>query len=1339
MFRTKKCKIILAFACLMAILLPYATPVLAAANGATYKQSDLLTDTQNTEATTIKLTNDLVFPNGSSYEFSYENTAQETEEHIVNRIYVVDEDNTTNAKNEIYCLNGEKIFPGFDSDGDPLVTTYKNSGNFFDISDENSEVYKYVKDGTNGINENNYNSICWLINNFYLEYQYSDEEKETKFKNFLENIFADYLDKSKEVPNQTATTVGDIRTLVDYDDVKALQQVAIWYFSNKDFIDIIENSNFDNNENQNGYDVGDGTGLSEVTTRFELPNIKIKKKDGTEQVEVQLSENEKKALNMILSYLLVNAKANAENTSTFSYPEFVDTDAKVEVVEKEEKSYYKVGPFEITSSKANHDTYKITLTDGKVELNENAYELTTVEGDTKIDTLKEAVGKNFYVYVPIPDKSKDEENLTEVKLSIEYLVSETTASYWQKIGDGGNIDNEYQPVVWITRNTKPEDARTVPIPESDLALRKYIVSVNEEPVDNRKPKVYASNLVESGSQDTTAIYNHKKSPIEVSSGDKIIYEIRVYNEGNTDATVKSIKDIIPTGLKLVENSKINSDYGWKVIEDGVVSDVNKTLKKLNGQSVTSNQGSLFGGLDSVAVQIELEVEAGLTAGEILTNVAEIAGDNIYDRDSNTNSIKKEDISDSFSGNTDNDDNLDNPDNFYKGLEDDDDFEKVKIKGKVFDLALKKFITSVNGEKKSREPKVDVSTLKTITNVTNAKYTMDKNPLVVEPGDIVTYKLRVYNEGDMDGFAEEVSDYIPEGLGFIVNHKTNSDNNWKIPEKPTIVGLSTIKNGTKNLKLEDFDADFVTDLESVTVLKGPVKITSTKLSSEKDGNIIKCFDKEKNELYYKDIEVACIVLAEEPENAKLKNIAEIVKNTTPDSDGEPVKVGDRDSEPNSVDPEPDSVYPEDYPNDDEKKQDDHDFEDLVMEECVYDLALQKFITAVNDTKVTDRVPTVTLENDEIRYNHSTQPQPVGNGDLVEYTIRVYNEGNKPAYASEVADDIPNGLKFVADNETNVEYGWVLVDKDGKETTDINQAKTVRTDYLSKAVSEKREEDCLLKAYDPTNPNPDYRDVKIVFKVDESVLEKTTTTEKRIIKNTAEITEETDEDGDIVVDEDSTPDNWVEGEDDIDNEQIYVKYFDLSLKKDLVKVIVMENGTTTEYSVTDDQLFKVEINKKKIKSTVVKFVYNITVKNDGEIDGYAKEIKDYIPEGLEFVSDENTGWYKLSNNEIGTDALANTLLKANGGTASVQVTLKWINGENNLNKKVNVAEISKDDNEYDSPDVDSTPNNQEPNEDDIDNAPVILSISTGTGETYYDLITVVAVIMIAGIALIKKFVL
>lgn len=298
--------------------------------------------------------------------------------------------------------------------------------------------------------------------------------------------------------------------------------------------------------------------------------------------------------------------------------------------------------------------------------------------------------------------------------------------------------------------------------------------------------------------------------------------------------------------------------------------------------------------------------------------------------------------------------------------------------------------------------------------------------------------------------------------------------------------------------------------------------------------------------------------------------------------------------------------------------------------------------------------------------------------------------------------------------------------------------VKTDYLSKEKSESRGEDCLLKPFDSNGDAKDisYQDVQIVFKVVESIAKEN---EGRIIINTAEIYDDADENGDPIEDIDSTPGNDKDGEDDIDQEKVYVKYFDLALQKDLVKIIITEDGTTREISVAStDGLQKVEIHRKKLNSTTVKFVYNITVKNEGEIAGYATEVTDYIPEGLEFIPEENSQWTQASSNVITTNALANTRLEP-GQTASVQVVLKWINDENNMGIKNNIAEISKDDNDSDTPDIDSTPNNRVETEDDIDNAEVMLSISTGKAPTYIGLTTIVLAILTTGIVLIKKYVL
>ena len=76
------------------------------------------------------------------------------------------------------------------------------------------------------------------------------------------------------------------------------------------------------------------------------------------------------------------------------------------------------------------------------------------------------------------------------------------------------------------------------------------------------------------------------------------------------------------------------------------------------------------------------------------------------------------------------------------------------------------------------------------------------------------------------------------------------------------------------------------------------------------------------------------------------------------------------------------------------------------------------------------------------------------------------------------------------------------------------------------------------------------------------------------------------------------------------------------------------------------------------------------------------------------------------------------------------LRWDNNENNIEKFVNVAEISDDWNEHESDDVDSTPNNLISTEDDYDDSPVYISIITGIADRPYILLTSV-VLLILGV--------
>ena len=412
---------------------------------------------------------------------------------------------------------------------------------------------------------------------------------------------------------------------------------------------------------------------------------------------------------------------------------------------------------------------------------------------------------------------------------------------------------------------------------------------------------------------------------------------------------------------------------------------------------------------------------------------------------------------------------------------------------------------------------------------------------------------------------------------------------------------------------------------------------------------------------------------------------------------------------------------------------------------FDLALRKFITAVRKSdkskeEITSRIPVFKIdENGKYIYEHTKEPVTLGNQNVVEYTLRVYNEGQIDGYAKEIKDDIPDGLEFLPNDDINKEYNWKMINEEGNAVENVNEAKYIVTDYLSKE-KETEAGTNLLKAFDlnaykaGTIKEPNYKEVKVAFKVT------IPNSDNRIIINQAQISDDSDKDGNDITDKDSTPDKWIEGEDDQDIEKVKVLEFDLALRKWVTKAIVIEKGkqtvTETGHKAEDDpeDIVKLDFKKSAIKNLVVKYEYKIRVTNEGEIAGYAKEISDYIPEGLRFEAADNPLWEEVEGKVV-TDQLKDTLLQP-GESAEVSIILTWINREDNMGLKVNVAEISKDYNEYGTPDRDSTPNNKVPGEDDIDDAPVMLTVKTGQTVFFIGTALIALNILCAGVVLIKK---
>ena len=1243
-------------------------------------------------------------------------------------------------KNEgqtIFCLHrGVGLGSDFGS-GTPERVNYNK---YFDFksSDMLNELQKALPDLT----EHDYKRLVWIFDHAYVAPKNSSEEAEAhkQKKLLLQNAGIRDSILAEAGTNYVAGSGAQIYE-IDFTDeeiddiIGVVQQMAVW--------NVVGDYSDSNNLEIHRAEAGN------LTYKDFTEDSSILERLGDVYAARQFGSSLNSEITKLYNYFVDESERQADSYDVHSNSQsitFQDTAAKVSI----SGSNYIVGPFRL--EKESELDYTLDL---KVTNKGNALTNYNLVGDANgnsllvYETIEEIVGQEFYLSIP------DTTELGEIVLTVEGTYYGTEIEYWTV---GGSEESE-QPVAVLEKGENDfEDSITVYYEPTegknfDLSLRKFIIKVNDKEIATngkyiREPNVDVTPLV--NDSDTTASYRHNKAPILVEIGDIVTYTIRVYNEGERDGYVREITDYLPAQLEYLPDDELNQKYGWEVVNNGraLKTDITspdtehtEAQEELYGSRASKTLLKAFNGtdLDYIEVQVRCKViDTGFRG--VITNIAEITafsdanGDSTTDRDSYKQNLDlpSDDDLPNYRGNTSNKEDLSDSNYHYKGQEDDDDFEKIILEEEppspeepTFDLALRKFITAVNDEELrdidgsyTREPDVDVTPLVQESGTT-AIYNHPKTPVSVAREDVVTYTLRVYNEGEKDGYVKEITDHLPPQLEFLVNDELNLRYGWKVSEDGRTITTDITSPDTEYSATRD-------------------EIYATRTTDE-DKVLLKAFN--GTELDYIDVQVRCKVKKDIDITQKITNIADITEDA--DENNEPVE--DRDSDEDNVELPSDEDLPgykDDEINSGDEyipgQEDDDDFEKLIIDEAVpkFDLALRKFITGVNETQIDNRVPVFTVTEDgKYVYEHTKEPVDVKTGDVVTYTIRIFNEGNMAGYAELVKDDIPDGLLFLPENQTNIDHRWIMYTEDGEVTENPEEADYIETDYLSKAQEEETGRVNLLQAFNPeTMTQPDYHDIKVAFEVTEP------NTSDRIIINHAQISEDSDEDGNPVDDEDSEPDEWNEGEDDQDIEKIKVKYYDLALRKWVTEAIVTYDGKTTvtqtgnTAEMDPEPPAKVEIRGSRMDKTTVKFRFKIRVTNEGEIAGHVGEISDYIPEGLKFIQADNPEWKEVDGKVV-TDQLKDTLLQP-GESAEVEIVLTWINGEEHLGLMTNVAEISEDDGD----DIDSTPDNQKDGEDDQDDAPVIISITTGAADVYgyIGLAAGVLAILSSGIILIKKFV-
>ena len=1217
----------------------------------------------------------------------------------------------------------------------------------------------------------------WLINNAIIP----DDSPEMRDQKLAE-IFSAQIKNAETTVNPLR--VSDIKRAMTEDDIMIALQIAAW----------------------------------NATDGYIMHNLKGK----FGNIESSLlgnnpfGENKGTFIKEMVSYYINGMNSGTPTPATGEDPAFLQ--AAVSAIDNGPYTY--IGKYTLKNTTRDYTIDFSFYDENNNKLEDVKYTLFSTNTPTSLadvlsPTREDLNGKDFYIRLKRTTKAR------KVVVTLQPKITATTqATVW-----GPQDDSETkQKLLSIERTetvTPPitSELEFTPAPaeyKADLALRKHISQIIEydKTIDEFLPPI----VLDGTSNDRTPVaspsngeynewnYSHRKDPYQLDLSNPnheyyVLYAFNVYNEHEEQVIAPTqITDYLPpSGLEFVKKSLSDfedigeamdnpiyfyntSKYNWTYS-----SDTNSVVLNMEAANIQPVDAQGIHSCDTQYLMLKVTDEA---RGKILTNIAEVTGYqtpelNVLDHDSGfyDDEIRKKVVLpneesdwENYKG-YDNKSDLADKNYYYKGQEDDDDFEKIQVKGSL-DIALRKNLTHVNGSQvnPSRIGEIETSDLMTGEGGT-ATYNDTKTNYPVSVGDLVTFKIRLYNEGQTDAYAKEVKDFIPKGLAFIPQYDLNITNGWSVDSSEQATA-EPLRNWDKKSRVTNSSLQGATT-ENATVFLGPVTIKSAALDN--NNKMLKPFNKSTQTLDDSVfLQLTCLVVDpfevnEAIEQKVLTNVAVVSKYG--DSNGNSPEE-DYDSNSNNI------TTREQVNNFNESNhEDDEDYDKLIVSKQVnfYDLALKKYIVGIKSADGTTitipdnqkRICTVESVQDLIDrdpddpradadYKLEKPTISINDGDYITYCIRVYNEGQQDAVVKMLVDSVPKGLElagyqtdgnnqYVSGSQTNYTYNWVEFSDNVNGNTGWTEG--VKSDYLNN-------ERLKINAFDPSKANEEgkglsYQEVFIEFKVNLSELndsEKASIMSSGIV-NTAEIY--ADDEG--VNDVDSTPNNKVTTEDDIDQDRVYPGIYDLALKKAVTEIVgkTIPDNQKRVIRVTNTDRLRDRANNTKADATYSidkslpvsiqdgdHVVYTIRVYNEGRQDAKVLDIKDSIPPGLKvagYEKDDN-GEYKSGSrinytyrwyykdeglngniyseylkdktipafdNSQSTDAQGNKELGLSYEDVKIEFVVDLSNlsatEKNQLSRNgiENIAEIIRDDGS----DNDSEPGNNDPAEDDQDSDKII----------------------------------
>lgn len=113
--------------------------------------------------------------------------------------------------------------------------------------------------------------------------------------------------------------------------------------------------------------------------------------------------------------------------------------------------------------------------------------------------------------------------------------------------------------------------------------------------------------------------------------------------------------------------------------------------------------------------------------------------------------------------------------------------------------------------------------------------------------------------------------------------------------------------------------------------------------------------------------------------------------------------------------------------------------------------------------------------------------------------------------------------------------------------------------------------------------------------------------------------------------------------IDLGLVNVEQLNISANQNISKITVIRPNKKAREIEFNQSTVKMELTNSELKNSTALIEYNIKVTNYGDIAGYAKQIIEYMPDGMSFNSEINPDWYMGKDGYLYTINLSNELIK------------------------------------------------------------------------------------------------